>query len=231
MPLIIRRRTGQVRMGAVDYEDCSICNNTRWVGTIEKPVRCKCNIRYEVRRRLPIALAPYLDDDYLQATLADGHLHEVRTENVLLTGSWDRIAPYIVNGLFNQLKGLISTAERWPVVVLTDQELLDLTFEKDEDGSSRLKSVTAPECCELLILRLGFVGSKNLEAPNALAKALQYRQGVKATWVIIDPDVPFQEGRAWSWSALVDQYLRQWSTADFEEPVPDLAHQLMEDCS
>jgi hypothetical protein len=60
---------------------------------------------------------------------------------------------------------------------------------------------------ELVILRLGFIGHKNVAMPGILKEALRLREGIKKiTWIVEDPESPFGPGH-FSYSDEVAKYI------------------------
>jgi hypothetical protein len=69
----------------------------------------------------------------------------------------------------------------------------------------------------LLILILGVKVARNAAASEVLLETLQRRDFLdKPTWVIDQPNDPFEEGHI-AWSDSVDGYLSEWGGMDLEE--------------
>jgi hypothetical protein len=63
---------------------------------------------------------------------------------------------------------------------------------------------------DLIVIRLGFLGYKNVAMSGALKESLLIRQAInKPTWIIEEPNNPFQQGH-FSWSQDLSEYINYY---------------------
>lgn len=128
--------------------------------------------------------------------------------NLVFHGPWRGIARHAGLAISLHLHALYPT--RWPFKIITDEDLRAANFADDKfDESSRLRPDDLfGSSVELLVLRLGFLGTKNAAMAGFIYTALRAREVArKPTWIIIDDDGPsFVKGH-FSWSEDLARYI------------------------
>lgn len=179
---------------------------------------------------MPLALLPYLNG---QTELLTSHVKK----NLVLVGTWNTVAQCVALTIGTHVAMMDEGHRSYRVKMATDLELLDMYFDREEQEVSKqfrtqtsaLKTFVDPSSCALLIIRLGFLQTKNIAGPDALWKALQYRS-TATTWVIVDPGHPYVKNYH-GWSEEVESLLGSpwWGRVEFpsdqaptheEEPEP-----------
>lgn len=90
--------------------------------------------------------------------------------------------------------------------LVTDSKIRDIFVGNDEKFHALSSLVHNPE---LLVIRMGVLSYKNVAMPGLILEALKIRQFEdKPTWVVNDPDNPFQKGHL-AWSGELEYFLEQ----------------------
>jgi hypothetical protein len=131
--------------------------------------------------------------------------------NLLIKTHWPDMLPHLK-------LALIAQGTRYKFKITTD-EALKVVYVGAESYASKSKSKRDDletynslgdligQGVNLAIVRLGFLGYKNVAMPGILKEALMIRKSLNLpTWLIEDPNVPFTEGHR-SWSMEVHTYI------------------------
>jgi hypothetical protein len=198
-------------------EVCPECKGNRWRTVGDKAQPCICLVRE--------MLANYLGPDLAGATrIQEGPLYAVdrdfnitldrTSENLFIKASWPALLPHL----------RLAIGHRWRYVeptfrfaILTDERVINVYVgneryaarpkgnRDDMTSFNGLKDLV--EGPRLVIVRLGFLGHKNIAAPGALKQALMIREAArKPTWVVQNPqgDYPI------SWNEEVAAYIAEY---------------------
>lgn len=168
------------------------------------------------------------------ATLADSPLYvwggkDKTQSNLFLKGDWVDLLPHLKCALLRKFYSC--GVEAFSFRVVTDERLKNVYLSNEAYTAKQRKKRDEGEVYNslsdlignshnLIIIRLGFLGYKNVAMPGILKETLMMRQaqGVP-TWVVEDPDSLFVPGH-FSWSLDVSDYLtRYYETLDFTSAV------------
>lgn len=220
--------------------ECSICNDTgvTYVSDIDvAPCRClkarliKQHLGPEIALAKTILTSPLLtvQDDQIQIDRTD--------ENLFLHAPWHDLLPHLKWALY--CKGLqyrfrIVTDEKIRTVFVGAESYMARPKSQRDDVATMnsLADLVGAEF-NLLIIRLGFLGHKNVAAPGALKEALMIRESACVpTWLVDSPSNPFAPG-CFTYSDDVAAYIRQhFAVVTFEatasapedfEPIEDVS--------
>lgn len=131
----------------------------------------------------------------------EGKVVDRTGENLHIVGAqWYQLMPHLKLALTRALAkhGLTFTFR-----IVTDQQIKNV-FVGNEHRKYRMAGQSVhnsladfvAEDFDLVIVKLGFLGHKNIAAPGALKEALLIREDLNlATWVVQDPDRPWKHSR------------------------------------
>jgi hypothetical protein len=160
-------------------------------------VECVCS--FAGRKRL------FLGTDLFEASkLTDSPLCSQTAFNVIVTSPWSALLPHLRLSLgrawhYGELENKPFTFK-----TTTDEQVLRASLARDKDSDLYDSTVGRGS---LLIVRLGFLGWRNVAAAGYLHEALRFREFEhKAIWLTDTPDVPFEKGHL-SWSPELDGYI------------------------
>ena len=169
-----------------------------------------------------IALAPSLSAPSPLFVAGDPEPKVDRTkENLFLKGFWPDLLPHLKaalvgKGLFFQFK--IVTDERLRTVYVGDDSYKARAKSKRDDIETHnsLSDLVGSDN-HLVIIRLGFLGYKNVAMPGILREALMLRESLsKATWLVEDPDQGYFGPGHLAFSEEVEEAIgRNFTVVDF----------------
>lgn len=146
------------------------------------------------------------------------------TQNLFLKGYWHDLLPHFKYAL--STKGLdfsfrITTDEKLKSIYLGAESYKARSVERRDDMDTYNSLADFVEEHKLLILRLGFLGYKNIAMPGIIKEALLHREvRRRPTWIIESPDSQFQPGHL-SYSDELDWYIKaNFKTMDFRSNTP-----------
>jgi hypothetical protein len=198
-----------------EKEECKLCGG---VGKI--PLESEDDLAFNWKqcvcsftRGLRVKLGPEIATAQL---VSSSPLFDLTDKNLHIKCDWTVLTGHLKYVLMqkNYERGLhyycnIVTDERLKTVWLGDEAYKAKARKKREevDNNNTLSDVVGASY-DLVIIRLGFLGYKNIAMPGVLKEALMIRQGqAKATWVVEDPEFPpFTEGH-FSWNMEVGRYI------------------------
>lgn len=125
---------------------------------------------------------------------------DMTTQNILLEIPWRGLLPHLK-------KVLAFKGPDFPFRIVTDEKIKNV-FVGNESYKNRARDDRDDmdvynalpdligENFELIIVRLGHLGYKNISAAGALKEALMHRAMLrKATWLVVDPDQPWTHSK------------------------------------
>lgn len=200
-----------------DDEVCPECKGTQWKQLGDKAQPCICLKRQRLSGFLgpDLAGATKITEGPLYAL--DGHLNSVTrdrtTENLFIKATWPALLPHLRLAMGHRhysdpsFRFGILTDERIVNVYVGNERYSSRSKAKrdDQDTFNGLKDLV--EGPSLLIVRLGFLGHKNIAAPGALKQSLMIREVAgDPTWVVQNPqgDYPI------SWNEEVAAYIAEY---------------------
>jgi len=149
--------------------------------------------------------------------------------NVFLHGHWDDllahlkcafIRKYHMTGRVEAFSFQIVTDERLKNVYLSNEAYSTKQRKKRDEGETfNALSDLIGNFYQLVVIRLGFLGYKNVAMPGILKEALLLRQGMNLpVWLVEEPESPFGPGH-FSWSLEVNEYVgRRFENLDLTQP-------------
>jgi hypothetical protein len=163
--------------------------------------RCRCSLVRALIRHLgpDIAAAPDINESPLYkvnpqaARAGESPLVDKTQSNLFLKGWWTDLLPHLKFVLI--AKGIdfpyrIVTDERLKTIYVGAEAYLSRSRKRREDGDSynSLSDLIGPEF-KLIVVRMGFLGHRNVAMPGILKEALMLRQAAgRATWLVEEPD-------------------------------------------
>lgn len=116
--------------------------------------------------------------------------------------AWKVALPHIRQAMLRAWLGAVDHSH----VVTTDLRIVDKGLSSGADGLEELLGAQH----RLVIVRLGFLPSKNAAAADALLSGLRHRVDVwrAPIWITDTPDVPFARGH-FAWSESVKKFIEQ----------------------
>lgn len=196
--------------------DCKVCKGEGLIQIDDLNSKlCICAYALAMGDHLgpEIVQAPILADSPLYArgdAKGDPPKLDRTVENVFLRGAWHELLPHLKYVL--STKGLnyrfrITTDEKLKTIYVGDESYKARSRTKRDDletFNSLADFVSEPN---LLIIRLGFLGYKNIAMPGILKEALMHREVLrKPTWLVEDPERPF-DANCFSYSYEVAAYI------------------------
>lgn len=216
----------------VDKKPCPYCGDVDngMIQVDETTYRqCICSYARALKNHLglEIASAKTLSDSPLLQLDADPQNPPVvdkTKKDLFLKGWWRDLLPHFKWALGCQGLGFyfnIVTDERLRTVYMGAESYSSRSRKKRDEIQTfnSLNDIMAPDHYQLVIIRLGFLGYKNVAMPGILKEALMIRQAARApTWIIEDPNDPFVPGHL-SYNEDVAGYIKQvFETLDFTTP-------------
>ena len=196
---------------------CPECNGTQWKRVGDKARPCVCLSLEMLDHYLgpDLSGAPkihtgplYAFDREMNATL------DRTSENLFIKSTWPTILPHLRLAIGHRYWYVDRTFRHF---IVTDERILNVYVGNERYGArSKMKRddmssfnglkdlVEEPD---LLVVRLGFIGHKNIAAPGALKQALMLREAARRpTWVVQNPagDYPI------SWNEEVAAYFAEY---------------------
>lgn len=196
--------------------DCKICAGQGLIAVDDLNTRlCPCAYALAMVNHLgpEVAQAPNLTSSplYVFAKTTGSPPEQDRTqENVFIRTGWLEFLPHLKFALF--VKGLdfrfkIITDEKIRTVFVGNESYVARPRAEREDHETYNSLSDLVSDPHLLVLRLGFLGHKNIAASGALKEALMLREiSRKPTWLIEDPENTFGPG-CFSYSDEVWSYI------------------------
>lgn len=197
--------------------DCPHCNGTGSIPVDDLTDRfCVCSYRRALQAHLgpEIACAPMPAASPLYVhSEKRGEPPEVdkTVRNLMIHGNWHDIIPHVKWSLI--AKGLsfytkVVTDEKLKNVWLGNEKYMARSRKnRDDDVTYNSLSDLIGENYDLLIIRLGCLGYKNIAMPGILKESLMIRQvAMLPTWLIVEPRDPFIPGH-FSYSDDVHAYI------------------------
>lgn len=192
---------------------CPECKGTKWrtVGDKARPCLCLQQTWHSTYLGADLAGAPQILKGPLYA-IGQGFASTLdrTSENLFIKSGWPAVRPHLRLALGH--RHFVDEAFRYSIV--TDERIINVYVGNEAYGSrsrklrddvvsyNGLKDLV--EGTSLLIVRLGFLGHKNIAAPGALKQALMIREVArKPTWVIQNPDAAYPI----SWNEEVAAYV------------------------
>jgi len=175
---------------------CQKCGGSGKIQIDDSTVtQCICAFARAMKEHLgsEIALAPVVKSSPLFVAGQPDPKVDRTKDNLFLKGYWADLLPHfkaalIGKGLFFQFK--IVTDEKLKTVFVGDESYKVRARSKRDDieTNNSLADLVGPDNA-LVIIRLGFLGYKNVAMPGILREALLLREALsKATWIVEDPD-------------------------------------------
>jgi hypothetical protein len=141
---------------------------------------------------------------------------DLTTQNCFIKGWWADFKP---NFRFAVMHLMEKSSFQWHFSIITDEQIKTV-FVGSEAYTQRSKkkrddivtynslSDLLGESQDLVVIRLGFLGYKNVAMAGALKESLMIRQALgKPTWILEEPNSVFDEGHH-SWSLDVEEYIQ-----------------------
>jgi hypothetical protein len=190
---------------------CPICKGTRWRLSADKARPCVCLLQEMLDNYLgpDLSGAARIRESPLYAIDGDFTSTRDRTnENLFIKSSWPVLLPHLRLAIGHRhhrdatFRFTILTDERIINVYVGNESYKARSGRSAEGNFNGLKDLV--ESADLVVVRLGFLGHKNVAAPGALKQALMIREAaLKPTWVVQNPvgDHPV------SWNEEVAAYL------------------------
>jgi hypothetical protein len=212
---------------------CPLCNGQKWTRTSDLSVRpCLCLRRNKLRDFLgpELATAPFISETSSPLYAFDSKNVDKpasldrTTENLFIKSRWSVLPSHFQLAIGHRY--LLDPSFRFRIE--TDEHLLNVYLgnehtkwkaskvRDDAKGLNSLKDVV--ENLDLLIVRLGLIGYKNVAAPGVLKQSLMMREfALKPTWVVQDPS----NENPISWNEEVRAYLAEhFDVVDFTREKP-----------
>lgn len=198
---------------------CSVCGG---MGTIYiddlNSVDCECSRAKKIAAKLGPEIAvvkTYTKSPLFAFDDEGGILRDKTKDNLFLKCAWGELLPHLKLALYGKL---LTTNMGYRFRVVTDERIRTVfvgaesykargvSRRDDAQTNNSLTDLIGPDF-DLVIIRLGFLGHKNVAAPGALKEALMLREvGCKPTWIVEPPDVPFGPGH-FTYSVDVGDYI------------------------
>jgi hypothetical protein len=213
--------------------DCTVCKGEGLLRVDDLTTRmCLCayaralaaHLGPEISKATSLKVSPF----YVRSEFPGAPpLRDLTEENMFFRGTWDQLLPHFKYVLC--LKGLdyrfkIVTDERLKSVFVGDTGYKARRGKTDnEEPINGLADLVND--ARLLIIRLGFLGYKNVAMSGLLKEALMLREVArKPTWLVENPENAFVPGNH-SYSEEVWSYItRNFDTSlDFTQSMPSVA--------
>jgi hypothetical protein len=179
-----------------DSELCPQCGGDGRVYDEGDPVprACLCKLRRLFRVRV--------GEEIFEAERLTGSARLDAARNMTFRADWKPALPHLRQALLDAWR---RNPERRHTVT-TDLRIVDQSLSEGADG---IESLVGPQH-DVVVVRLGFLPSKNMAAADALLSALRHRVEIwrAPVWVTDTPDVPFLRGH-FAWSEAVKKFLEK----------------------
>lgn len=165
-----------------------------------------------------IATAPPLAETPLFVPAAEPPVDKTQ-RNVFLKGWWGDLLPHFKTTFIRKYHA-VGRVEGFYFRIVTDERLKNVYLsneayamkqrkKRDEGETFNSLSDLVGNFYHLVIIRLGFLGYKNVAMPGILKETLLLRQALNLpTWLVEEPESPFGPGH-FSWSMDVDDYVKR----------------------
>lgn len=184
--------------------NCKTCRGVGWVRLDEThKQQCRCEWRQQISKHLgpEIADAPNILSSPLYS-VKNSQITDRTGQNLFIYSTWRALLPHLKWTLAN--KGV-----EFRFKVISDQDIKQvfvgaMNFRAmvaadrgDEPAFNSLDDLVGS--VDLLVLKFGFLGHKNIAAPGATLEALYIRESKRLpTWLVSLPDRPFVNSHAHS---------------------------------
>ena len=197
--------------------ECKLCGGFGFIqkddGYMGLPtaVPCRCRIEKALDAQADKAWAQLSKIPKGKKSLLKGKLDS----NLLVTGDKSQLSLNLRRALWiwekpEKFVKVVSDAtlmSAWLSSASLKMDIADPDFRRDIRVATLEDLAEAPD---LLIIRLGVKMARNSAMPEVLVEAIELRQHLnKATWVVIDPEKPLEEGHV-AWSRAVEESLEGW---------------------
>lgn len=124
---------------------------------------------------------------------------DLTKKNVVIQGYWTDVLPHLREVLYwkgTLFRYKVLTDERLRTVYVGAEAYTSRARSKrdDLDTFNTLNDIVGPEL-DLVVIRLGHLGHKNIAMPGVLKEALMLREvAQRPTWIIESPDAPYAPG-------------------------------------
>ena len=148
------------------------------------------------------------------------------TENIFIKSNWSTVRPHLRLAL-----GYRHNLEpTFRYVILTDERIVNVYVGNERYGSRSKKNRDEQdnfnglkdlvESPNLVVIRLGFLGWKNVAAPGSLKQSLMLREAARRpTWVVMNPEGEYPI----SWNEEVAAYIAEhFEVVELKRTGPDL---------
>lgn len=181
---------------------CSICNGAEVVYVNDTDVdTCRCLKARLVKQHLgpEIASAPTILQSPLLQVTEDVVVQDRTQENLFIKAPWVDVLPHLKWVLYakgTRFRFRIITDEKIKTVFVGAESYMSRPKGKRDDviPINSLGDLVGSDY-DLVIIRLGFLGHKNVAAPGAFKEALMIREvACKPTWIVETPTNIFGYG-------------------------------------
>lgn len=128
-------------------------------------------------------------------------------ENLWITTRWTDALPHLRRALGLKWHVAQVQSRSFSFRIVSDEQIRLGNFADRYDGAEPIGALMSPDA-DLVLVRLGFLGSANKTMPEILRGALMQRVELvqRPIWLIDDPGEPFRQGHL-SYSPAVGQYV------------------------
>ena len=181
---------------------CSICNGAEVVYVNDTDVEtCRCLKARLVKQHLgpEIASAPTILQSPLLKVVEDAVVLDRTQENLFIKAPWVDVLPHLKWVFYakgTRFRFRIITDEKIKTVFVGAESYMSRPKGKRDDviPINSLNDLVGSDY-DLVIIRLGFLGHKNVAAPGALKEALMIREvACRPTWIVEMPTNIFGYG-------------------------------------
>ncbi len=189
-------------MSEAEKKPCEECGGTGAIFVDDLNVReCKCAYAKRLKAHLgpEIAGAPLPDLDDTESLLFLPGGEDCTEKNTILQGYWTDVLPQIKWALGCKgpmFRFTVLTDEKLRTVYLGKESYAQRAKSKRDDMETfnSLADIVGTEY-DLVIIKLGFLGYKNIAMPGILKESLMLREvACKPTWLVESPQAPFASG-------------------------------------
>lgn len=180
-----------------------------------------------------IATAPGIADTPLHSRTDVQPVVDRTTKNLFLKGWWSDLLPHFKIAFLRKFF-LVAKVEGFYFRIVTDERLKNVYLSNEAYAAKQKKKRDEGETYnslgdlvggsyDLVVIRLGFLGYKNVAMPGILKETLMLRQALNLpTWIVEEPESIFGQGH-FSWSLEVDEYIRRrFEVIDLTQEKPDI---------
>lgn len=186
---------------------CEVCGGAGVIPIDDLNVReCRCARKRAIRAYLgpELCAVPTPPGSPLFVHVPNEDPEDLTKKNLVIRGYWTDVMPHIKWALGALADRSAGTFPRY--TILTDERLRTVYVGAESYGSrakskrddmqtfNTLADIVGSDF-DLVIIRLGHLGYKNVAMPGILKEALMLREvALKATWLIDSPQAPFTVG-------------------------------------